>query len=396
MNTSEILKRREHALDAVRSFFKNHAFTEVETPLLVPSPGLEPHLDPFEVRHVPRKRETVHTSTLYLHTSPEYAMKKLLAAGSGNIFQICKAFRDEPTNEHHLPEFTILEWYRLGAGPDGVMDDCERLCAAVAHALCGQTAVEWHGSTLSLEPPYQRISVREAFRKYARTELTFGESLDQLRTLARRSGCTDLAPDDDWDDVFFKMFLRHVEPQLGRNQLPIADCGLRNEENKPRINADFADNKRTKYLRSSAFICGQNEESEIDRPTFLHDYPARMAALSRIKPGDPLVCERFELYAGGLELANAFAELTDPVEQRRRFEADNAKRRELGRPQLPIDEEFLAALERGLPDCAGVALGLDRLIMLLTDTADIRHVVPLPPAREHTETLSETHQHEHG
>jgi len=322
MNLADILKQRERIIDAVRRFFKDEGFTEVETPLLVPSPGLEPHLDAFRVE------SSAPQAALYLPTSPEYAMKKLLAAGSGSIFQICKAFRDEPPSEHHLPEFTMLEWYRVGADYLGLMDDCERMCGFVAEAACGAPVVERQGSSLDLSPPYERISVREAFRRYAGLELTFGESTDELRSLARGAGCSDVAPDDDWDEVFFKAFLRHVEPQLGRG-----------------------------------------------RPTLLYDYPARMAALSRIKTGDPLVCERFELYAGGLELANAFTELTDPAEQRRRLEADNAARRKLGKPELPIDQEFLAALERGLPDCAGAALGLDRLIMLLTDTPDIRQVV---------------------
>ena len=321
MKPTEILKPREQILDAVRTFLKSEGFTEVETPTLVPSPGLEPHLDPFEVRADP---------PLFLPTSPEYAMKKLLAAGSGSIFQICKAFRNEPPGELHLREFTMLEWYRVGADYRAVMDDCERLCAAVAESARGGTVVQWQGSRLDLAPPYERITVRDAFRRYAGLELTFGESTEELRALAAGAGCTDVADDDSWDDVFFRMFFRHVEPPLGRR-----------------------------------------------KPAILYDYPARMAALSRIKADDPLVCERFELYAGGLELANAFSELTDPAEQRRRLESDNATRRALGKAELPIDEEFLAALTSGLPDCSGIALGLDRLIMLLTDTPDIRRVVPL-------------------
>ncbi len=322
MDVPEVLLRREQIIDSVREFFKAEGLTEVETPLLVESPGLEPHLDPFPVRAA---------RPLFLITSPEYAMKKLLAAGSGDIFQLAKSFRDEPTGPTHLPEFTMLEWYRTGADYRTVMNDCERLAAYVANAVCGDSAVRWQGEQLDLEPPVERMTVRQAFQRYAGLSLRFDEPLARLRELAEAAGATDLADDDTWDDVFFKVFLRFIEPRIGRG-----------------------------------------------RPTILYDYPARMAALSRIRTDDPLVCERFELYAGGLELANAFSELTDPAEQRRRFEADNAERERLGKTPLPVDEDLLDALGR-MPPSAGVALGLDRLMMLLTDTPDIRDVVPLPP-----------------
>jgi lysyl-tRNA synthetase class 2 len=326
MNLPELLRLRDRVLAAVRGFFHERGFTEVETPLLVPSPGLEPHLDPFVVvRPEP-------APDLFLPTSPEYAMKRLLAAGSGDVFQICKAFRDEPPSDRHLPEFTLLEWYRVGADYRALMDDCEQLGAHLARAVYGSAEIPWQGDSLDLAPPYERLDLREAFRRHAGLDLTFRESADRLRRLARGAGCTDVADDDPWDDLFFKMFLRHVERHLGRG-----------------------------------------------KPTLLLNYPARMAALSRIRPDDPHICERFELYAGGLELANAFTELTDPAEQRRRLHADNARRRELGKPPLPVDEDFLGALERGLPDCAGIALGLDRLIMLLADEPDVRRVVALPP-----------------
>ena len=323
MKISELLRKREIIIDSIRGFFKSEGFREVETPLAVPSPGMEPHLDAFELRgtHGGRRR--------YLHTSPEYAMKKLLGAGSGNIFQMCKVFRDEPCSPHHLPEFTMLEWYRVGADYAALMCDCEKLLASAASALHGGTAFVWQGAQIDFAPPFRRLSVRDAFEKHAGVKLTFGESLEELRAAAQRAGCPDIVSNDTWDDVFFKIFLRHVEPKIG-----------------------------------------------VGRPEIIFDYPARMAALSRIKPDDPLVCERFELYAGGLELANAFGELTDAVEQRRRFEEDNALRRTLGRAELPIDEELLAALQT-MPACAGIALGVDRLVMLLLDEPDIRNVVPL-------------------
>jgi lysyl-tRNA synthetase class 2 len=315
----ERLLVRQTALDAVRDYFRAEGVVEVTTPLLVPSPGLEPHLDPFAVRGCATGRAA------FLPTSPEYAMKKLLAAGSGSIFQLAPAFRDEPPSDQHLPEFTMLEWYRVGLDYCELMADCERLCAAVACAVNGRTTVERNGSTVDLAPPWERLNVRDAFRLHAGVALTFAETEVELRAKAVSAGCTDVTADDSWDDAFFRLFLRHVEPKLGRG-----------------------------------------------RPTLLCDYPARMAALSRISARDPLVCERFEVYAGGLELANAFGELTDPVEQRRRFEADNAERRALGKSELPIDEGLLAALESGLPECSGMALGVDRLLMLLTGARDLR------------------------
>jgi lysyl-tRNA synthetase class 2 len=294
----------------------------VQTPLLVPSPGIDRHLDPLRVAGGEGR---------FLPTSPEYAMKKLIADGSGSIFQVCKAFRDEPANARHLPEFTMLEWYRVGADYGGVMEDCEQLCAAVAHALRGDTSVPWDGGRLDLSPPYERLSMQSAFHRRAGVRLTFGETVDELRGIARRLGCDDVSDEDEWDDVFFHIFLRHVEPTLGGG------------------------------------------------PLFLVDYPARMAALARVRADAPLVCERFELYAGGVELANAFTELTDPDEHRRRFAVENAARRRLGKPEIPVDEALIEAVERGLPECAGVALGFDRLIMLLAGCEDVRAVVPLSP-----------------
>lgn len=322
MKISELLRKREIIIDSIRGFFKGEGFREVETPLAVPSPGMEPHLDAFELRGMQSGRS-------YLHTSPEYAMKKMLGAGSGNIFQICKVFRDEPRATHHLPEFTMLEWYRVGSDYTALMSDCEKLLGTVATALHGSKSFSWRGARMDVSSPFRRLSIRDAFEKYAGVKLALGESLEELRSAAQRAGCPDIVSSDTWDDVFFKMFLRHVEPRIG-----------------------------------------------VHRPDIVFDYPARMAALSRIKSDDPLVCERFELYAGGLELANAFSELTDPVEQRRRFEEDNATRRALGKAELPIDEELLQALNT-MPPCAGIALGVDRLMMLLLDEPDIRGVVPL-------------------
>ena len=289
------LARRDLLYRQIRAFFHARDFVEVETPLVVPSPGLELHLDAFEV-----------TGAGWLITSPEYQMKRLLAAGARRIFQICKCFRRGEVGRHHNPEFTMIEWYRGGAGYEAIMDDCEALVASLARALLGTTTVRAGGHVVDLAPPWERLTVREAFA---------------------RLGGGEPPPSDTSSDAFFQAFLDRVEPHLGH-----------------------------------------------PKPTLLHEWPASLAALARRKPDHPEVAERFELFIGGLELANGFGELTDPVEQRARFEADLAARRGLGKPLYPIDERFLADLSR-MPPSGGVALGLDRLAMLLLGAPEIRDVL---------------------
>src|SRR5579884_1582850 len=252
------LLARERVVDGIRRFFKARGFVEVETPLLVSHPGMEPHLEVFETE---LRTASGRRSRAFLTTSPEYAMKKLLAAGLPRIFQVCKAFRNgEEVSRGHNPEFTMLEWYRANADYTALMDDCE--------ALLGE---------LGSPGPIERLSVEEAFRRYA------GLSLD------------DLAPDAEttWEQAFHLVLLDKVEPHLRR--------------------------------------------------TILYDYPIQLAALARAKPSDPRFAERFELYVGGLELANAFSELVDPVEQRRRLEAERKERMALGRTVYDLDEDFIRA-----------------------------------------------------
>lgn len=302
-----LLRQRSAALAAARAWLAAERFTEVETPLVVPSPGLEVHLSALEVRGAGERR--------YLHTSPEYHMKRLLAAGASRIYQLGKVFRQEELGARHEPEFTMLEWYRAFEGAPAMMRDTERLAAHVAHALLGTTLVP--GVTgrgaIDLAPPWQRLTVREAFERYA------GVSADSL------------AHDED---QFFHVLATRVEPELGRG-----------------------------------------------KPTFLTRYPAPMAALARLCDDDPSVAERFEAYVDGVELCNAFDELTDPVEQRRRLLADRASRHKAGKPDYPIDEKFLAALETGLPPCAGNALGFDRLLMLVLGKPRIEDVMAFGHAR---------------
>jgi len=312
------LEARARIVATVREFFAARGFTEVETPALQASPGLEPHLRPFKTTledalgAAPR--------TLYLHTSPEYAMKKLLAAGVERPFQIARVFRNAEGSALHHPEFTMLEWYRRGEGYGAIMDDGAALLAA-----CAKTYRRGAVTCDAAAAP-QRVTVADAFERFAGVDVFAAD----LAGEAKRIGVA-VSADDAWDDVFFKIFLDRIEPRLG-----------------------------------------------VGAPTLLTEYPASMAALARLKPGDPRVAERFELYVCGVELANGFAELTDAEEQRARFEDDRARRKQLyGDDAPPIDEELLAALPR-IGTASGVALGLDRLVMLATGAARIEDVLWAP------------------
>jgi lysyl-tRNA synthetase class 2 len=290
---------------AVRRFFDGLGFVEVETPVLVRSPGLELHLEALEVSGLGGPR--------WLQTSPEYHMKRLLAAGMSNIYQMCKTFRRDEQGRLHQPEFTMLEWYRSHAGFEEMMRDTEQLVAQVAVELLGTTRIPGIGADVDVAPPWERLSVRDAFTRYASTP--FAELVED-------------------EEAFFRSLIDEVEPHLGRG-----------------------------------------------RPTLLTYYPASMAALARICPGDPSVAERFEAYVDGVELCNGFGELVDAAEQRSRLLADAALRRRLGKREYPIDERFLAALEHGVPASGGNALGIDRLIMLVLGVQDIAGVVAFSAER---------------
>ncbi len=325
------LEARDRIVTAVRAFFQARGFVEVETPALQVSPGLEPHLkafatelaEPFGVR--PSRR-------LYLHTSPEYAMKKLLAAGVPRLYQLARVFRNEQRSDTHHPEFTMLEWYRAEADTRMLMEDSEALLQKVAH-VAGRATWRWQGSACDVSAPAERLSVAEAFGRYAGVDvLALADDVDALKREAQRLGLAT-QDHDTWEDAFFRVFLARVEPHLGQGA-----------------------------------------------PTFLHDYPIALAALARAKYGDPRVAERFELYVCGLELANAFGELTDAAEQRRRFARDNATRERLYGERYPVDDDFLAALDHGLPMSAGIALGFDRLVMLAVGAETIDDVLWAPVA----------------
>ncbi len=323
------LVARAKALAAVRAFFDAQGYIEVETPLVVAKPGMEPHLDPFET--------TVadpfgNRFPAYLITSPEYAMKKLLAAGFPKIYQLARCFRNgEAFEGRHNPEFTMLEWYRTGTDYAGIMDETEALVKHVAEKTAYKSVIERNGRLIDLAKPWERLTVREAMRKHAGVDLdaALGDA-GILRAKAAELGHV-LPEDVPWDDAFFSVFLNAVEPQLG-----------------------------------------------LERPTLLCEYPVSMAALSKASASDPRYAERFELYIGGLEIANAFTELTDAKEQRKRLEEERALRKTLGRTDYAVDDDFLAALEEGMPEAGGIALGFDRLMMLLLGEDDIRAVQAFP------------------
>ncbi|HUC67641.1 MAG TPA: EF-P lysine aminoacylase EpmA [Stellaceae bacterium] len=328
------LETRGRVVAAIRRFFAERGFVEVETPALQVSPGLEPHLQAFateltEPGEGKRRR--------YLHTSPEFAMKKLLVAGVPRLFQLAHCFRDGERSPTHHPEFTMLEWYRAGASYRDLMTDCAALLRAVL-AAAGRERFTWQGEVADPGAPWRHLSVAEAFQRYCGIDLLAtapDPAAPSLALLAAAAAPLGLAPHagDSWEDLFFRLFLERIEPSLG-----------------------------------------------VGAPAILYDYPVSMAALARAKPGDPRLAERFELYVCGLELANAFGELTDAAAQRRRFLADQeAKRRRYGEA-YPVDEDFLAALAAGMPESAGIALGVDRLVMLASGAETIEDVLWAPVA----------------
>jgi len=329
------LAARGRILGAVRRFFEAAGYMEVDTPALQVSPGLEPHLKAFATTlHDPRD---ANEHRRFLQTSPEFTMKKLLAGGLPRIWQLAHAYRDGERSATHQPEFAMLEWYRTGATYRDLMDECEGLLRA-AQTAAGTEALRWNGHSADAGLPFRRLTLAEAFTEYTGIDL-LATVPDPAAPDAAALGEAALGigiaphPGDDWETLFFRIFLERIEPRLG-----------------------------------------------LGAPTIVYDYPISMAALSRSKADDPRLAERFELYVCGLELANAFGELTDPAEQRRRFEADQSRKEALYGETYPIDPDFLAALEHGMPECAGIALGFDRLVMLATGASHIEQVLWAPVA----------------
>jgi elongation factor P--(R)-beta-lysine ligase len=359
---------RQKVMESIRDFFASEGFIEAEAPLLVRSPDLSPNLAPLKTELIDSKGGK-HDA--FLITSPEFSMKKLLAAGFNKVFSLGKVFRNgEPWGGSHNPEFTMLEWYRAGADYRKMMDDTERLvkfCADACHAeqcqseqcrrpvearqektglsILRQAQDDRHGaasrSLATTEKPWKRLSIKETFAG-------IGLNLDDLLTrdtMAKAAADRGyrISANDSFDDCFFKIFLTEIEPKLCRAV--------------PTERRDGA--------------------PSVVEGTILYDYPVQMAALARPKPEDPRYAERFEVFLGGLELCNCFSELTDPAEQRRRFEKENEERRRLGKEKPPIDEDLLAALGK-IRSATGNALGVDRLVMLLTGAKSIEDVMLFP------------------
>jgi len=304
MNEQEILAaKRTHLelrcriLQTIREFFLRAGFLEVQTPVRTPAPAPEPHID------------AISAQEWFLSTSPELYMKRLLAAGYDRIFQIAPVFRAGERGRYHHPEFTLLEWYRLGADYHVLQQDCRELLGAVCRSTGREQGWRWRGKRLEVSGEWPQMTVSEAFRRFAGWQ-----------------------PEQDPDpDRFDRDLVEKIEPQLG-----------------------------------------------FPRPCFLMDYPAGQAALARLKEANPAVAERFELYWAGLELANGFSELTDPVEQSNRFATAREQRRLAGRTIYPLPETFLQSLKH-LQPCAGIALGIDRLVLLLADAGNLDQVVAFPP-----------------
>ena len=317
---------RSRITAAVRAWFEARDFVEVETAILQASPGNEAHLHAFSTELI---GPDASRTQLYLHTSPEFAAKKLLAAGEQRLFTFARVFRNRERGALHHPEFTMLEWYRANE-PYGVLaEDCAALLRVAAGAA-GTRQFQFRGREADPFAAAERLTVAEAFRCHANMDLlAMLDDRDALAAAARGQGIR-VADDDTWADVFSRVISEKVEPNLG-----------------------------------------------IGRATILDEYPASEAALARPTAHDPRVAERFELYVCGVEIANAFGELTDPAEQRRRFESEMAEKQRVHGERYPIDEDFLAALAH-MPPAAGIALGFDRLVMLATGAQRIEQVLWTP------------------
>jgi len=324
---------RNRILAAVRAFFAARDFVEVEAAALQISPGNEAHLHAFATDFFGPDGARAQ---LYLHTSPEFACKKLLAAGERRIVDVARVFRNREHGPLHHPEFTLLEWYRADEAYEVVMRDCAEILALAAETA-GARTLTWRGRSADPFVAPERLTMAEAFERFAGIDLLAtidraGETDSDALAAAAVSAGVRVAADDTWSDVFSRVLVERIEPNLGQG-----------------------------------------------RATVLCEYPIAEAALARPKASDPRVAERFELYACGVELANGFGELTDPAEQRRRFEAEMVEKQRVYGERYPVDEDFLAALAK-MPAASGVALGLDRLVMIATGARRIEDVLWTPLA----------------
>ena len=328
---------REKVLRAIRLFFEDRQFHEVETPILIARPPAESYLDVFETTLFDRNRKP---RDAYLSTSPEVPLKKLMVAGMGNCFALTKSFRNMETQSSlHNPEFTILEWYRVGVDYHEIMKDCEELFLFI-NTYLQRIALQpeehqpkvlvYQGKEIHIGAPWERLTVAEAFAKWA--DVNFDEFFDMenARRIAEKKGYA-VEKQTTWEELYNQIFLNEVEPHLGRG-----------------------------------------------KPTVLYEFPGVMGALARKKQSDPRFAERFEFYIEGLELGDCYSELTDWEEQQGRFENELKEIARLGKTMYDYDHDFIDALKVGLPDCSGIAVGVDRLIMLFANAKTIQETLLFP------------------
>ena len=319
-----IYRQRIDIIHYIRVFFWHANFLEVNTPLGVRYPGQEPYLNPLPVNFHDLYGQG---NQFYLQTSPEFAMKKLLAADFDKIFQICQCFRDgEAFGGQHNTEFTMVEWYRAPGTLENIMDDTENLFKFVAEKLAVKK-IKFKGKEIDVLGKWDKMSMKEVWQKFVGVDLDDFLEIEKMKKLALSLG-TQVGEHDAYEDLFYKIFLNKIEPYLG-----------------------------------------------IERPIFIYDYPASMSSLSRRLENDARYAKRFELYIGGLELANAFGELVDAKEQRIRLEEDKNKRKSLRKETWDVDPDFILALESGVPEAGGIALGVDRMVLLFTEARDLNEVI---------------------
>lgn len=327
---------REKVLRAIRLFFDKQQFHEIEAPMLIAKPPAESYLDVFETKLFDRSRNSLPG---YLSTSPEVPLKKLMVAGLGNCYALTKSFRNmETQSKLHNPEFTILEWYRVGVDYKEIMMDCEKLISFIYAYLQGPAnkqeintaSLIYQGKMVSLDAPWERLTMVEAFAKWAGVDFVSFLDMKNATHIAKNKGYT-VSNETTWEELYNQVFLNEVEPHLG-----------------------------------------------VGKPTILYEFPGSMAALARSKPSDPRFAERFEFYIEGLELGDCYSELTDWKEQQERFENELTELKKNGKTVYDYDHDFIEALKVGLPDCSGIAIGVDRLIMLFADAKSIQETLLFP------------------
>jgi elongation factor P--(R)-beta-lysine ligase len=316
-------------IDLIRAFFKERGFFEAQTPTLVAAAGQEPYLSPFKVDFCDEKNKKYQG---FLITSPEYSLKKLLVAGFDKIFELAKVFRqNESFGGTHNPEFTMLEWYRTNSDYSKIMEDTEQLVNFLAKKIKGSEKILYQGQKIDLTPPWPRLTVKELFKKYADVDLDKAKTLEDFKKQVKNKNYSKF---DDWNDIFYLIFLNEIEPNLPK-----------------------------------------------DKPVFVCDYPLPQASLSKKKDKDSFYAERFEIFIAGMELGNAFSELVDSKEQYERFKEEHDLRKKLKKDEIPIDKDLIYALELGMSPSGGIAVGLERLQMLLLDAKDINDILPFPASQ---------------